>query len=442
MVLYFHAKVGLLSSEVANKVKKEGSVNVVRPSHSIDAFGRWANEFFSMHRFGESEKRFMSFNSMLESPLCFHGYTAVTNWPFFGGLETSCTSPFHFSCLQEILNRAKNTRRVLNTLRMSAPVTPAAMLNSPSGAPKPPEPCVAFKNAAFLRSHAGRTTRVVAEFTEFPARVEHAGIRGTFLFFGSARAKSADQFAERKQQLEAAKLRSTASASEKADADRNLAALQKQEWMTHWYAVTEELARLLTIWSLSDEGRRVGSLVSSHFDVSKSSQPLQQPLVVCTGGGPGFMEAGNKGSFEVGGKSMGVSVVLPFEDKMNAYVTPGLDFCMDYFFTRKFWEVFAAKAMICCPGGFGTCDEMFEVLCLMQCNHCPKIPVVLLGGQFWRDVISFEKFDQYGVVSMRDVDSLFFADDAKSAFEHIRKALVDEANEAERAATAGTPPPA
>jgi uncharacterized protein (TIGR00730 family) len=330
---------------------------------------------------------------------------------------------------------------------MSAPVTPAANHGTAQGAPEPPAPCVAFHNSAFLKSHAGRTTRVVAEFSEFPARVERAGVRGTFLFFGSARAKSLEQLAERRLQLEAVLANPAVSQRDRTDAERNLAGLAKQEWMCHWYAVTEELAHMLTVWSLSDEGRRVGRLVSSHFNASTSTASssslaeFQQPLIVCTGGGPGFMEAGNRGAYLAGGKSMGVSVVLPFEDKMNAYVTPGLDFCMDYFFTRKFWEVFAAKAMVCCPGGFGTCDEMFEVLCLMQCNHCPKIPVVLLGSQFWKDCINFEKFDQYGVVSMRDVDSLFFADDAKSAFEHIRKALVDEAAVAERAGAAGTPPP-
>jgi uncharacterized protein (TIGR00730 family) len=232
------------------------------------------------------------------------------------------------------------------------------------------------------------------------------------------------------------------SVASKADAERNLAGLAKQEWMCHWYAVTEELARMLTVWSLSEEGRRVGSTVPSHFCNDVASRTSPQPLIVCTGGGPGFMEAANKGSYDAGGQSMGVSVVLPFEDKMNPYVTPGLDFTMDYFFTRKFWEVFAAKAMICCPGGFGTCDEMFEVLCLMQCNHCPKIPVVLLGSKFWRDCINFDKFDEYGVVSMRDVDSLFFADDAASAFEYIRKTLVSEAVEAERSRQCKTPPPA
>lgn len=333
---------------------------------------------------------------------------------------------------------------------MSAPVTPAAARVASAGVPPDlPPTLVAFDNKAFLRSHAGRTTRVVAEFSEFPARVERAGVRGTFLFFGSARSKSAEQFAERKQQLEAQAGNPATSAKDKADAERNLAALAKQEWMCHWYAVTEELAHMLTVWSLSDEGRRVGRLVASHFEChglagnsAASTSESQQPLIVCTGGGPGFMEAGNKGAYLAGGKSMGVSVVLPFEDKMNPYVTQGLDFCMDYFFTRKFWEVFAAKAMVCCPGGFGTCDEMFEVLCLMQCNHCPKMPVVLLGSQFWRDCINFEKFDQYGVVSMRDVDSLFFADDARSAFEHIRKALLDEANEVERASVTRTPPAA
>lgn len=155
------------------------------------------------------------------------------------------------------------------------------------------------------------------------------------------------------------------------------------------------------------------------------------------------MEAANKGASGVPGAiSMGVAVTLPFESHLNPYVTPGLNFCMEYFFARKFWEVFSAKTMICAPGGFGTCDEMFEVLTLIQTGHCPKMPVVLLGKKFWEDCIKFDKLAEYGVIGALDVSYVLITDDPREAFEYIRKALVVEADETKRKGLKTPTPPA
>lgn len=309
---------------------------------------------------------------------------------------------------------------------MSLPVTPSIERNTKpptaNGKLVTPTP---IENTAFVNSPAGRTARLVAEFEEFPHRIAKAGIRGTYLFFGSARAMSHEAFDQQKNSFEQT-LATTSDEDVKANVTAKLATMQSQEWMCRIYDVTEELARLLTVWSRSDEGRSVGEQMTTKF----AHVPIHpdQSLVVCTGGGPGFMEAGNKGAMRVpGGLSMGVAVTLPFEKHLNPYVTPGLNFRMEYFFTRKFWEVYAAKAMICAPGGMGTCDEMFEVLTLMQCGHCPKMPVVLLGEAFWKDCIQFNRFAHYGVISQVEVDALCFTDDPVVAFEFIRKALVADA---------------
>lgn len=313
-------------------------------------------------------------------------------------------------------------------ITMSLPVTPSIERKAPTAASTSVVKLVTptpIENAAFVNSPAGRTARLVAEFGEFPHRIAKAGVRGTFLIFGSARAMSREAFQSQKEVFEST-LKTSTDEDVRKNVTSKLAVMKSQEWMCDVYDATEELARLLTEWSRSPEGQMVGREMATKFpDVPPHPE---QSLVVCTGGGPGFMEAGNKGAAKVdGGISMGVAVTLPFESHLNPYVTPGLNFRMEYFFTRKFWEVYAAKAMICAPGGMGTCDEMFEVLTLMQCGHCPKMPVVLLGEAFWRDCIQFDKFAKYGVISQAEVDALCFTDDPVVAFEFIRAAIVADA---------------
>ena len=331
-------------------------------------------------------------------------------------------------------------------------------------------------NRDFLKSSAGRTMRLLAEFEEYPRRMERLGVRGTYLFFGSARSKYPHQYqsqmAALEAELESAKklggLALTAADEESratkiASIQAKIDTLKTLEWTGEYMEKTEELAKKLTTWALSPEGREAGMWSRSHIHpnpaqmaeqahllygprgpalgtvasvkspASPPSSPVtmeytfEQPLAVCTGGGPGFMEAGNKGAYEAGGVSMGVAITLPFETELNPFVTPGLHFQMDYFFSRKFWEVFTAKAMICCPGGMGTCDEMFEVLTLLQTQHCQPMPIVLLGKEFWTDVINWDKFAKYGVISKKEVDAMLFTDSVDEAFEFITSATLNEA---------------
>lgn len=351
-----------------------------------------------------------------------------------------------------------------------------------------PAPC---QNSAFLNSGAGRTARLVCELEEFPRRMSGLGVRGTFLVFGSARTKYTHQLEElikAQEDIIASHAGKADAASTKATlaARKKILGYEGLRWGAEYMVKTEELCRKLTEWAMTAEGRRAGmfcksNLLPNDFNaaaaaanapqrwfrtyqapiavaaagdvavvppsaapratsrsaVHRAVQPapakptlsytFEQPLVVCSGGGPGFMEAANKGAFEAGGVSMGVAISLPFETRMNDYVTPGLHFQMDYFFTRKFWEVFSAKTMICCPGGMGTCDEMFEVLTLMQCGHCQHLPVVLLGRKFWTDCINFSALAGYNMISQQEVDDLCITDSVDEAFDFITKFIIAEA---------------
>jgi len=149
------------------------------------------------------------------------------------------------------------------------------------------------------------------------------------------------------------------------------------------------------------------------------------PVYVCTGGGPGFMEAANHGASDVkGGKSIGMGITLPFEAGLNPFVTPELAFEYHYFFTRKFWMAFHMQALIVAPGGFGTMDELFELLTLKQTNKIQKsLPVVLFGKQYWKSVINWQTLGVYGVINPLEVDELLFTDDVQEAFEYIVRSL-------------------
>jgi len=148
-------------------------------------------------------------------------------------------------------------------------------------------------------------------------------------------------------------------------------------------------------------------------------------VYVCTGGGPGFMEAANRGASEVvGGKSIGMGITLPFEEGLNPFVTPELAFEYHYFFTRKFWMAFHMQALVVAPGGMGTCDELFELLTLKQTGKIQKsLPVVLLGKAYWKSVINWQKLGVYGVINPAEVDELLFTDDVQEAFDFIVRSL-------------------
>jgi len=185
------------------------------------------------------------------------------------------------------------------------------------------------------------------------------------------------------------------------------------------------LARRLTEWSMTDP--QLKEFFSQQPDyLSDGAQPqggasaTSQPLVVTTGGGPGIMEAANKGARSVpGAKTMGMGISLPFEKGLNPFVSKDLAFEFHYFFTRKFWMMYSVKALVIGPGGFGTLDEMFELLTLRQTGKIPDVPIVLLGSHFWKTIINWQALADFGTVSQAEIDRLFFADTCDAAFDHI-----------------------
>lgn len=242
----------------------------------------------------------------------------------------------------------------------------------PTFAPK------AYENARFLNSRAGRPLRIMAEFHEPLDRFDRHGILDTIVFFGSARIPS-----------------------QKAVEDGTAGDHEGLKRLACYYEAARELSRRLTEWSLSlpgDPGR----------------------YVVCTGGGPGIMEAANRGAFEAGGRSIGLTISIPVEEFENRYVTPELAFEFHYFFMRKYWFTYLAKAVVVMPGGFGTLDELFELLTLMQTLKMKKrMPVVLFGKAFWSDVINLDALVNYGTIGREDLAYFYPTDSVDEAFDYI-----------------------
>jgi uncharacterized protein (TIGR00730 family) len=255
----------------------------------------------------------------------------------------------------------------------------------------------AYLNPVFLKVPEARVLRILAEYMEPAKRFHDLQVKDTIVFFGSARIVSRDEAAKELRKLKRAK-EVDGDAIERAE--RRLA-------MARYYEDARELANRLTKWSesLPKEGRR---------------------FVVCSGGGPGIMEAANRGAFEAGGKSIGLNIEIPFEQKPNEHITPDLNFDFHYFFMRKFWFAYLAKAMICMPGGFGTLDELMEVLTLMQTLKIKKaMPIVLFGTEFWRDVIDLNALVKYGTISRQDLDLVFRTDSIDEAFDHVTHELTE-----------------
>ena len=258
---------------------------------------------------------------------------------------------------------------------------------------------LAFLNHEFLSSRPARTLRILAEYMEPEQRFKEYDVRDTVVFFGSARILSREA-AEKV--LQAAQ----ASGNDVEGAELKLK-------MSRYYEDTRELAKRMTLWSknLHAPGRR---------------------FVVCSGGGPGIMEAANRGASEARGINVGLNIQLPFEQKPNPYITHALNFDFHYFFMRKFWFAYLAKAMVCMPGGFGTLDELMEILTLAQTLKVKKkLPIVLFGSEFWRDVIDLNALVKYGTIAREDLDRLFRTDSVDEAFAFLTRELmllIDEGN--------------
>ncbi len=255
------------------------------------------------------------------------------------------------------------------------------------------KPLKAYENNDFIQSSDGRLLRIISEFIEPQSRLEDQKISDTIVFFGSARLKSQEEATEILQQAEAGK------------GDIPLHEAQALLAMSRYYEQARSLAAKLTEWS-------------------KELEENRRRFVVCTGGGPGIMEAANRGASEAKGKNMGFNISLPFEQHSNPWITNSLNFDFHYFFMRKFWFAYLAKAIIIFPGGFGTFDELFEILTLIQTQKMEKkVPLILFGNAFWDEVLNMKSLAKWGVISPEDLDLFYRTDNVEDAFAYITKEL-------------------
>jgi len=260
---------------------------------------------------------------------------------------------------------------------------------------------LAYEHPEFLDSAEARPIRILAEYLEPLRRFKDQKIQDTVVFFGSARVDSRER-AERA--LRTLRARGVHGADEHYQAE--LTKTRKAVEWARYYEEARELARLLTTWSrtLPSENHR---------------------FVVTSGGGPGIMEAANRGAREAGGKTIGLNIRLPFEQGANPYITEGLHFEFHYFFMRKFWFAYLAKALVIFPGGFGTCDELFEILTLVQTDKLSKkIEIVLYGRDYWNQVFNLKPMVEWGAVAEQDLDLVTYADTPSDAFNLLRDHLV------------------
>jgi len=227
---------------------------------------------------------------------------------------------------------------------------------------------IAYLDEHFLTSDAARPLRILAEYLEPLEAFRREHIKDTIVFFGSAR-------------------------------------LREEGPLGHYYQEARALARLITEWSMSLP------LSTCHY-------------VICSGGGGGIMEAANRGAADAGGRSIGLNISLPHEQRPNPYITPGLAFEFHYFFMRKLWFAHLARALIVFPGGFGTLDELMEILTLAQTHKLErKIPILLYGESYWREIINFDALVRHEVISTQDLELFTFADEPGAALAHLQRLL-------------------
>ncbi|HUX67354.1 MAG TPA: TIGR00730 family Rossman fold protein [Terriglobales bacterium] len=277
--------------------------------------------------------------------------------------------------------------------------------------PLPGRAALAYQNEKFVNSPDARTLRFVAEYLEPQGRLRRENIQDTIVFFGSARIQSAEtaqaaleQLTEFDRMNRMAALREGHAAEGSVEEGRRRAA-ERALSLSHYYEDARELARLLTLWADALPSRR-------------------RRFVVTSGGGPGIMEAANRGAAEAGGKTAGFNIRLPFEQIPNPYITPALNFEFHYFFMRKFWFAYLAKALVAFPGGFGTLDEVMEMLTLVQTQKLNKrIVVVLYGKSYWEEIVNFQALADWGTISPADLELFHFADSPREAFELLTSEL-------------------
>ena len=259
---------------------------------------------------------------------------------------------------------------------------------------------LAYENEQFLNSPDGRIFRLLSEYSEPLSRFRREQVQDTVVFFGSARIKSREYATNL-----LAGVRSNGAGVPAAQHAQDLKRAESAVNMSRYYEDARRLAHMLTEWTTQIPAKR-------------------HRFVVTTGGGPGIMEAANLGAHEAGGKTVGLNIALPFEQNPNQYITPSLNFEFHYFFMRKFWFAYLAKALVIFPGGFGTFDELFEILTLAQTEKlAKKIVVVIYGSEYWKKLINFEAMIDAGVISASDLDLFKMSDSPEESFEFLKDGL-------------------
>ncbi|HEY0565905.1 MAG TPA: TIGR00730 family Rossman fold protein [Terriglobales bacterium] len=286
---------------------------------------------------------------------------------------------------------------------------------------------LAYENRPFINGPEGRILRITAEYLEPLTRFRREKIQDTVVFFGSARFINIESARENLANAEAAAedgspvrlLDNTGSTNlappeeqpdSHADSELKIKRARAAVEMARYYEDARKLSRLLTEWSMTIKSKRAR-------------------FVVTSGGGPGIMEAANRGAAEAGGKTIGLNIRLPFEQFPNRWITPSLNFEFHYFFMRKYWFAYLAKALVVFPGGFGTLDEAFEILTLTQTQKlAKKMPVIIYGSEYWKRIINFEALVDSGAISPKDMQLFEFADTPEQAFECLQGHLQEHLN--------------
>ena len=257
----------------------------------------------------------------------------------------------------------------------------------------------AYQNEDFLASSDARIIRLLSEYLEPKARFKKHKIMDTIVFFGSARLRSKKEALTNLNKFKNANPKSIANFAQE------LRRAQKNLEMSKYYEDAVELSRRLTEWSMNLE-------------------TSANRFIICTGGGPGIMEAANRGAKKAGGYSVGLNISIPFEQFVNHYVTNELSFEFHYFFMRKFWFAYLSKAFIVFPGGFGTFDELFEMLTLVQTDKIrKKLALVIYDEKYWKSVVNFDALIDNGVISESDLKVFNFCNDVDTAFEVVKEHL-------------------
>lgn len=256
---------------------------------------------------------------------------------------------------------------------------------------------LAYQDRVFMESTAARPLRILAEYIDPINRLRRAGVGDTIVMFGSARIQPRDRaLAQLRRVQSAARGRRTPEWNTKVGAAKSIVG------MSRYYEEARELSRRITAWAMT-----------------LGAQPKR--FVICSGGGPGIMEAANRGAAEAGGSSIGLSIQLPHEQRPNPYISPDLNFCFHYFFMRKLWFAQMAKALIVFPGGFGTMDELWEMLTLMQTGKVSSRHLILIyGRKYWNRVVNWRHMVRSGTVSEKEFKMLQFTDTVDDAFDHVR----------------------